>query len=87
VEHGALQHALETQCRLYVRIIVVRQQGSLLLDELGQLTPQFSDIRIARLENLVNLGDVQEREQQVLDRHELMTLVARLLERLVKAKL
>ncbi len=87
VKHGTLQHALEPQRGLHVRIVVMRQQGRLLLDEFGQLAPQFRDIRIAGLENLVNLGNVQERKQQVLDRHELMTLIARLLERLVKTKL
>jgi hypothetical protein len=35
----------------------------------------------------VNLRDIQQRQQQVFDRHELMTLIARSLERLVKTKL
>jgi hypothetical protein len=86
VEHGTLQDSLEAQRGLHVGIVVVRQQGRLLLDEFGQLPPQFGDVRITRLENLVNSRDIQQRKQQVLDRHEFMTLIARSLERLVKTK-
>jgi hypothetical protein len=34
----------------------------------------------------VNPRNIQERKQQVLDRHEFMTLIARALKRLVKTK-
>ncbi len=86
MENRALQHPLKTQRGLYVGIVVERQQRCLLFDKLGELPPQLCNIRIARLENFVNLGDIQQRQQQVFDRHELVTLIARPLERLVKTK-
>ncbi len=87
MEDRPLQYTLESQRWLHIGIIVLGQQRRLLLDELGKLPPQLRDIRITRLENLVNPRDIQQRKQQVLDRHEFMTLIARSLERLVKTKL
>ena len=87
MEDCALQYALESQRWLHIGVVVLSQQRRLLLDEFSKLPPQFRDVRIARLENLVNPRDIQQRKQQVLDRHEFMTLIARPLERLVKTKL
>ena len=87
VENCALQHALEAECGLNVRIVILRHQRRLLLDELGQLPAQFGNVRVAGFEDFINPGNLEQREQHVLDCHELMTEVTSLLEGLVQAKL
>ena len=80
MEHGALEDALEAQGRLGVAVLVIRQQGRAFLDEVGQLAAQQVEIGTAGAQDLGRGGVVHQGEQQVLDRHELVTLLARLLE-------
>ena len=86
MKYGALQHTLETQRRLHLAVVVFGQQRCLLIDALGQLAPQFGDIRVAGLQNLVDPGNIEQREQQVLHRHEFMTAITGSLKSLVQTK-
>ncbi len=86
MEHGPLQDALESKCRLYVVIIIMRQQWGLLIDEFRELPAQFGNIRIAGLQDLMHFRNIEQREQQVLHRHEFMTVVAGPLKGLIQTK-
>ena len=86
MKDSALQDALEAERRLHVGFVGFRQQRSLLVDALGELATKLRDVRFACLQYFVNLRDIQQREQQVLDRHELMTPLACPLEGLVKTE-
>ena len=86
MEHGPLQDALEAQRRLHVVLVVARHARRRLVDELGQLPAQLGDVRVAGLQDFVDPGNVEQREQQVLHGHELVALVARVLERFVQAE-
>ena len=87
VEHGALQHALETERRLHVGLVIIPEQRRLLVDAFNQLAPQLRDVRVAGLENLVDLRNIEQGKQQVFDRHELMTAFAGPLKGLIQTKL
>ncbi len=87
VEHGALQHALETQRRLHLAIVVLLEARRRLVDEFLQLLAQARRIRAAGAQDLAHLRRVDDREQQVLDGHEFMALVPGPLEGLVQADL
>ena len=82
----SLQHALEAQRRLDLAVVVGRHQWRRLVDEFDQLAAQLADVGLAGLENFVNLGNVQQRQQQVLDRHEFMTSILGVLEGFVEAE-
>ena len=85
VEHGALQHALEAQRRLHFAIVVVLEARGRLVDEVLQLLAQARDVGAAGPQDLAHLGRVDDGEQQVLDRHELVARLARRLEGFVQA--
>ena len=74
----ALDHALETQRRLGVDLFGAAHGGRVFLDESGQALAQVIDVGRAGLEHLGSRGVVQQREQQMLDGDELVTLLARL---------
>ena len=63
------------------------QQRRLLVDELLELAAQLGDVRVAGLEDLIDLGDIEQRQQQVLDRHELVSFFPGLLEGQIQGKL
>ena len=86
VEYGALQDPLETERRLHVGFVIVSQQGRLLVDAFHELAPQFDDVGITGLENLVDLRDVEQCQQQVFDGHELMTALTGPLKGLVQTE-
>jgi hypothetical protein len=86
VKHGALQHPLEAQCRLRIARVVGVQQRGILGDELCQIALQ--PFQIGRTGSQHGAGGriVQQRQQQVLDRHELITLLARPFESTVQGE-
>src|SRR5690606_28384554 len=61
-------------------------ERSCLLDELRELAPELRDVRVAGLQDLMDLGNVEQRQQQVLDGHELVPPLPCVLECLVKAE-
>ncbi len=87
VQDRALDHALEAERRLGVDLLGPGHRGGVGADELGELLAQLFDIRRAGAQHLGRRRVVQQREQEVLHRDELMTLLARLHERHVKADL
>ncbi len=86
VEHGPLQHPLESQGRLHVPILAGRQSRRGLIDELLQLGLELCGVRAAGLQDLPDLGGIHDREQQMLDGHEFMPCLARTGKRIVQAK-
>jgi hypothetical protein len=86
VKYCALQHTLEPQCRLNLSIIFFGQQWCLLVNALDKLAAQFRYVYVTRLQNLMDPGDIEEREQQVLHRHILMTKLTGSLKSLVQTK-
>ena len=85
VENRALQHALEAEGRLNLALVVLLQAGGGLLDELLEFLAEPRRVGAAGAQDLADLGGVDDGEQQVLDRHELVPRLARRLERLVQA--
>jgi hypothetical protein len=86
MENGALQNSLKAECRLHLSIIFYSEQRRLLVNELDQLPAQLGDIRATGFEHFVNSRNIHERYQQMFNRHELMTLITRLLESLIQTK-
>ncbi len=88
VKHRALQHPLKTERWLglafAVRLGYHRGRG---LDELGQLPAQLSEVRAAGTQYPRRGLVVQQGQQQVLDRHELMAPRPRPLEGGVEVQL
>jgi hypothetical protein len=85
MKDGSLKYTLETERRLDVGVFVVwglePRRG--IGDRLLQIFAQTRDVGAAILENLDNLGRIEQREQQVLNGNEPMTLLAGTLERLI----
>ena len=84
VKDGALQDALKTKGRLNFPIVVVGQARRSLLDEGSQVALEFRHVRTAGAQDLAHLGGVQDRQQEMLHRHELMTGLARVLKRFIQ---
>ncbi len=80
----ALDHALETECRLGVDLVGAADGGRVLLDEAGQALAQVVDVGRAGAQHLGGRRVVEQRHQQVLDGDEFVTLLARLDERHVQ---
>ena len=79
VEHRTLQHALEAQGRLGVAIFVLRQQRRGFANEFDELASQRAEIRAAGAQDLGRSRVIQQCQQQMLDGHEFMALLASLL--------
>ena len=73
---GALQHALEAQRGLGVAVVVLGQHRHRGGDGLLQVVAQAREVDAAGLEHGLGGGVVEQRQQQVLDRHELMARLA-----------
>jgi len=86
VEYSTLQHTLESKRGLDIVFVVLCQQRRLLFDVLAQCVPQFRDVRIAGAEDLMDLRNIQKRDQQMLHGHEFVALVARALKRFVQTE-
>ena len=87
VVDSSLQNALKSERRLHVHFFVVigDQARRGVRDELQQLSAQASDLRAASLQYFDDLRRIEQCEQQVLDRHKLVALLARPLVRLLEA--
>ena len=85
VHDGALNHALKAQRRLRIDIIQTRHLGRVVLDEVRQRLAQIVNIGRTGPQHLSRAWVVQQREQQVFHRDELMALLARLNERHMQA--
>jgi hypothetical protein len=79
VHDGALDHALEAQRRLRVAGVVLGEDRHRLGDDVAQVLPEAAVVGAAGLQHLHGRRVVEQRQQQVLDRHELMPGFAGLL--------
>jgi hypothetical protein len=84
MEHRALQHALEAERRLHLAVLADGELRRVVGDVLAQLGGQPFELRAAALERLAHARRIEQAEQQVLDRQELVPLRPRLAERLVQ---
>ena len=75
MKHGTLQYALEAQCGLHIALLFDRHQWRCFVDVFAQLPSELYDISVAGLQNFVNSRNVEKREQQMLDSHELMPAI------------
>ena len=75
VVDGALQYALETQGRLGIAAVVLGELIDRSFDGLFQLVAQAREIGTHCLEHGFCRGIVEQRQQQVFDRHEFMACV------------
>ena len=76
VHDGALDDALKTQGGLGVHFFGASHLGGVVLDEVGQCGAQIVDVGGAGTQHFSRAGVVQQGEQQMLDRDELVTLLA-----------
>jgi len=76
VVNGPLQHALETERGLGVAAVIFGQARDRGLDGLVELPAQAAGVRAAGLEHGLGRRVVEQRQQQVLDRHEFMPCFA-----------
>ncbi len=60
VEHGALEYALKSQCRLHIALIVMGQKWRLLIYEFVKLSPEFRDIRITGFQDLMHFRHIEQ---------------------------
>jgi hypothetical protein len=77
VQDSALNHALETERRLGINLLGPGHGRSVFSDEAAQALAQLVDVGGAGAQHLGSGGIVKQREQQVLDRDELMALLPR----------
>ena len=77
MENCALDHTLETLCRLGVGVRMRRQARCMFADEIGEHTAQFFEIDSAGFEHFGCRRVVQHREQQMLDGDELVLFLPR----------
>ena len=73
---GTLNHALKAQRGLGINLFIAGQRRVVFLDEVGQARAQLFDLRRAGLEHFGGRGVVEQGEQQVLGRDELVALLA-----------
>ena len=77
VEHGPLQHTLEAQRRLGLPVLARRKHRRVLVHEGGELAPQLIHVRSHGPQYAGRVWLVHQGQQEVLDRHKLMTFLAR----------
>ena len=78
VEYRALQDPLEPEGRLRFPSIVTRKQGRGFLEEVSEVALEAIDVSPTCPQNFDRCRIVEQREQQMLDGHELVFLVLRL---------
>ena len=86
VEHGALQDALEAQRGLHLAVFVIRQPRRGAVEVLVERVLEPGQVRAAGAQDLAHLGGVEDGQQQVLDREELMASFTRLGEGVVQTE-
>ena len=75
MEHRPLQHALETQGWLRIPVVFIfGDQGCGGVDKLDQIAAQCSDVCRTGLEYADGVVVIQQCEQEMLDRHKLVSL-------------
>ena len=84
MKHGPLQDPLKAERRLRVAVRAGRKQRGVFLDKLDQVAVQAVQIRAAGLEHPERCRIIQQRQQQMLDRHKFMALFARLAEGVIE---
>ena len=77
MQNCALDHPLKTQCRLCIDFAIARDDRRVLLDKFGQRLFQFIDFGHTGFQHLLRGRIFQQRQQQVLDGDELVTLLPR----------
>ena len=82
---GTLDHPLESQRRLCVHLGPRRDDRGVFADKLTKALTQFFHVGRAGFQNLNGRGIVQQREQQMFDRDELMASRPRLDKRHMQA--
>ncbi|KWT85240.1 hypothetical protein APY03_4043 [Variovorax sp. WDL1] len=75
VHDGALDHALETERRLGVHVVGTRHLRRVVLDEIGERRAQVVDVGRAGSQNFRGTRVVQQSEQKMLHRDELVALL------------
>ncbi len=85
VEHGPLQHPLETQRRLHLALLGFVEARGGLVDVLLDLLLELREVCAAGAQDLADFGRIEDREQQVLDRQIFVACLARLVKGVVEA--
>ncbi|EXI76775.1 MAG: hypothetical protein AW07_00174 [Candidatus Accumulibacter sp. SK-11] len=85
VQDCALDDALKAECRLRVDLVLAGHGGRVLTNEAGQILAQLLDVRATGPQRLDCRGVVEQRQQEVFDGDELVTLLSCLDERHVQA--
>ena len=86
VKNGPLQHPLKAERRLSLAALLVHDQRRGFFEKAADVTAQAFDIGAAGAQYLGRRRIVQQRQQQMFDRHELVLLLPCALERLVEGK-
>ena len=87
VEHRALEHALESERGLGLALVARGEHRRVLLQIAHERAPQLLDLDSAGAQHLARGGVVEQGEQQVLDGHELVPLLAGIAEGAVEGEL
>ena len=77
MQHGALHHALKAGGGLGVLAVVDHQGRQIVVEIFEQARAQGFEIDIARLHHLRGIGVVDESQQQMFKRRELVMALAR----------
>lgn len=85
VHDRALNHALKAERRLGIDVVGTGDGRRVVVDEIAQVLTQILDVGRARAQHLGCRRIIQQGEQQVLDRNELMARLACFHERHVQA--
>ncbi len=75
VQDGALDDALETERRLGVDVVLAGNRRRVFVDEIGQILAQRLGLGAAGAQRLGRRRIIDQRQQQVLDGDELVTLL------------
>ena len=87
VEDRALEDALESEGRLCLAFVLRREHRRVLVEIARERAAQLLDLDPARAQHLAGGGIVEQGEQQVLDGHELVPLLAGVAEGAVEGEL
>src|SRR5690606_37151721 len=85
MEHGTLQHALETERRLGVALtVVITDQRRCIINKLQHRGTQIFNIGATGREYFHDSAVVEHSQEQVLNRHELVTMATSMPEGLIQ---
>ncbi len=86
VEHGTLQDALETESGLHFTVFIIREPRRGAVEMFVERVLEPREVRAAGAQDFAHLGRIENGQQQVLDREELMASFTRLGESIVKTE-